>query len=380
VPAGVVRATPEQELARLLTCTEAMRASTADRIGELFTRSSKTELVRVLDVQRILPLAQRRLAAIGLELPDPGGELNRFTALVRGRALAQQVVTAELLDALEAAGIRALPLKGPYLGEWLYGDPGLRGSTDIDLLVGPGSLATAVEVAVARGYRPLDPPSGTPGLPLVHQVLEHPELPILELHHRVHWHADRFSAELLRDAAGSPLRPSAVHELTALLLHYARDGLSGLRLASDVAAVWDSRAYELSPGALGAVARRHAKLARALATTAIAAERLVGLPGRWLLGDAVGMAAPRVIAFGNWALSESSNQARANAHLFDLLLSPRTDLAGALRRTMLRPGDPPGIQAEHALRQARRFALAAWRRRGGRRPVPPWPSSADAAS
>jgi Uncharacterised nucleotidyltransferase len=60
----------------------------------------------------------------------------------------------QVLQALEAAGIRALAYKGPALAAALYGDVALREMSDLDILVDPASLAAAREVLLSLGYRP----------------------------------------------------------------------------------------------------------------------------------------------------------------------------------------------------------------------------------
>jgi hypothetical protein len=60
----------------------------------------------------------------------------------------------QVLQALEATGIRALAYKGPVLAAALYGDVALREMSDLDILVDPASLAAAREVLLSLGYRP----------------------------------------------------------------------------------------------------------------------------------------------------------------------------------------------------------------------------------
>ena len=74
---------------------------------------------------------------------------------------------------LADAGIRCTPLKGPLLGEAIYGDPGRRLSSDIDLLVAPEQLQAAVEVVRGLGYGAPTDHVGADGLPLLHFVLVH---------------------------------------------------------------------------------------------------------------------------------------------------------------------------------------------------------------
>ena len=60
---------------------------------------------------------------------------------------------AQALDALDAAGVDALLLKGPALARILYSEGETRGYSDIDLLVGPGDLARAAPGLESIGYR-----------------------------------------------------------------------------------------------------------------------------------------------------------------------------------------------------------------------------------
>jgi hypothetical protein len=61
---------------------------------------------------------------------------------------------ARLLAVLDEAGIPAIPLKGVALAEALYGDPGLRVFSDIDILVPAKNFADAFRLFRSSGYRP----------------------------------------------------------------------------------------------------------------------------------------------------------------------------------------------------------------------------------
>ena len=61
---------------------------------------------------------------------------------------------AILLDRLAAAGVAAVPLKGPVLGLLLYGDLSLRPFRDIDFLIRESDIMPALAVVTALGYRP----------------------------------------------------------------------------------------------------------------------------------------------------------------------------------------------------------------------------------
>lgn len=58
----------------------------------------------------------------------------------------------EILDALDRAGIAALPFKGPVLAETYYGDPGLRTYRDLDFLVAKQDRQATTEILCGLGY------------------------------------------------------------------------------------------------------------------------------------------------------------------------------------------------------------------------------------
>ncbi len=65
----------------------------------------------------------------------------------------------ELTSTLQAAGIVVIALKGAFLTEVVYRNPGVRPMVDLDLLAPPERLQQAAEILAASGYRasrPLD--------------------------------------------------------------------------------------------------------------------------------------------------------------------------------------------------------------------------------
>jgi hypothetical protein len=62
---------------------------------------------------------------------------------------------APVLDALAAAGVRVMLLKGAALALTVYETPGLRPIGDVDLLVDPGQAPAAVDLLAAHRWRPL---------------------------------------------------------------------------------------------------------------------------------------------------------------------------------------------------------------------------------
>lgn len=59
-----------------------------------------------------------------------------------------------ILEALRAAGVRALAYKGPALATALYGDITLREMSDLDILIDRASFPAAREVLMGLGYQP----------------------------------------------------------------------------------------------------------------------------------------------------------------------------------------------------------------------------------
>jgi len=70
--------------------------------------------------------------------PAPLEALKSLYLASTQRALRMTRQLVLVLAALESAGIRMLPLKGPVLSQSAFGDPSLRHFVDLDVLVRPG--------------------------------------------------------------------------------------------------------------------------------------------------------------------------------------------------------------------------------------------------
>lgn len=149
----------------------------------------------------------------------------------------RQHVLKSVSEALAAAGIRVLLLKGLAFGTWLYASPYLRESADIDLYF--SSRADAEQAAVALrplGYSLAFVPSGTAHEMTARAAWGATELPEIDLH----WalvdtlvYASAFDFQALWDGSISmPMlvgvrRLGLVHSLAHACLHRAHDlGLS----------------------------------------------------------------------------------------------------------------------------------------------------------
>jgi hypothetical protein len=377
--AGSHTVSQEHELALLLVGTRAARAGRVERIRELAARMDYDVLETLMREQGMLTLIGQRLREVANDaLPDSfQRRLDEYEAAARQQGLYQQMLTIRLIAALEEEAIRVLPLKGPLLGERLYGDVGARVSADVDLLVGKEELAHAVEVLIGLGYEPHPYASGGARRPVLHERLVHASLPEVEMHWRVHWYEERFSADLLAKAAADGegwLVAQPTDELVQLLLIYARDGFAGLRLPADLAAWWDRYGHELDSDGLVRVTERNRAIERTLATATQMAERLVGLPARSLLpGSVLSLASRRAMRLANWSLQGREGQISANVSLVDWALSPPGHLRDLVRRHLIisredlltrwpeaRSSSARMLRARtlHALRVIGRYAIA----------------------
>jgi hypothetical protein len=326
----------------------ARRERMAGQVVQLARELDWRQLSSSLRRRRLLPLLGPRIVELAQGQAEERFVAEVQDALERGRrhGALLQLLAGRVKDALAEAGIHSSALKGPLLGEAIYGDPGRRPSADVDLLVAPDRLDAAVQIVRELGYgRPSDHVQAS-GLPTLHFALAHErgELPPIELHWRVHWYEHSFARERLLPAMLNPpegWRPAPADELASLLLFYARDGFVDLRLAADLSAWWDTFGARLQPGSLDALVRAYPALARALRAASRAAERVVGIPANRIFEHlprqrmrerlAVRLANP------NPKSSDSVPQLNADMGLIDALLMPRGEAGAFVRRQLLPP-------------------------------------------
>lgn len=349
----------EQRIIALSAATAACREETGERVREQMAGVDWSLLTGLLQNQRLLPtLGPRILELAGAAAPE---ELEVAVAgaieAVRRQDALLQLISAMTMEALGDAGIPSAGLKGPALGEALYGEAGRRHSSDIDLLVAPEHLGRAVEVVRGLGYaKPLDHVDAS-GLPLLHFALVHErgELPPVELHWRVHWYETRFARERLLAPSGEGTngwRPEPADELTALLLFYARDGFTGLRQATDLGAWWDAFGAGLHPAALAESARAYPALAPALAAALKVAKQTVRFPAERAIGGdfTLGARGRMATRLANTHPYGSEAQLFAEIGLIDGLLTPRQGLRAFVRRQIAPPVEVIREHAEKAHR------------------------------
>src|SRR5574337_200854 len=111
-------------------------------------------ILQQAQAHEVFPLLYRNLLTPGCPgVPaDTRATLDRLykTNAIRNLLLAREL--ARLLQALSAAGIPVVPLKGVALTESLYGDLGLRPCADIDILVPRQMAPKAFDLLLTSGY------------------------------------------------------------------------------------------------------------------------------------------------------------------------------------------------------------------------------------
>lgn len=107
----------------------------------------------------VTPIVYRalRVTPAGLVPPDVLAALRRFHLENARRCLLLTGWLHRVVEGLAAAGVQAVPYKGPVLAALAYGNIASRQAGDLDLLIDPGNLATAKQALRGDGFRPQTP-------------------------------------------------------------------------------------------------------------------------------------------------------------------------------------------------------------------------------
>ena len=170
------------------------------------------ELLSALTEQWVVPLVFQRVAGSPSYVRPPTWVYEQLRGAYhesRLRALRAEAQLREMLGVFHDADCRVLVLKGIALGYAVYGDPAVRISRDIDVLVRPEDVESAEEILERLGYRCAEKRH----LPLVEEfhfqeTFLHPRGPAyypVELHWDINFHA-----RVLRDGSGNDLFERAV--------------------------------------------------------------------------------------------------------------------------------------------------------------------------
>ncbi len=111
-------------------------------------------LYRLARRHSVLPLVYYQLNQLDANIPE--ADFSRFRNNYRDNAARNSFLSAELcrlLNALETAGIEAVPYKGPALASYAYGNLALRRFVDLDILTRKSDVLQAKAVLEAQGYK-----------------------------------------------------------------------------------------------------------------------------------------------------------------------------------------------------------------------------------
>lgn len=112
------------------------------------------QVAELADGHGVTPHLHRRIESLR-EVEVPASVQSQLTTRTRSIARRNLRFVDELhsvLELLSDAGVRALPFKGPVLASFAYGDLSARAFGDLDLLVHPDDISTAVDRLEERGY------------------------------------------------------------------------------------------------------------------------------------------------------------------------------------------------------------------------------------
>jgi hypothetical protein len=207
--------------------------------------------LRLAQAQEVVPLVHANLQRLGfLDAPPEvreALEAGRRAVAARNALLAREQV--HVLRVLSAAGLAAIPMKGVSLAQALYGDPGLRDCSDIDVLVGRDRAREALRILRGLGYESEFSERFFEALLLrghIEYTLRrraHGFEYVLDLHWGIGWsaRADRRAAAALWAESRRVTRDDVeMHvmtpewELLALIVHAARHGWQPIKWLVDV--------------------------------------------------------------------------------------------------------------------------------------------------
>ena len=211
------------------------------RTGLLYEGASP-DLIRRADAHGVLPLLAWRCRGASAQLPRDLEQQLKATiahAVAWEAWKAAELVT--LLDAVRAAGVEAMVIKGAALARQVYREPWLRPHGDVDLLVRHASLPRVADTLLSLGYVQETTIDGSHVMQQAHfgrtdgQGVRH----AVDVHWRIanpHAFAHALDFEELRadasriNSCGGVLAPCAMHALLLALVHRAAHHYDNHRL------------------------------------------------------------------------------------------------------------------------------------------------------
>jgi hypothetical protein len=221
----------------------------AAHIADRFAHLDWNRFVELAGHHRLYPTAYLKLRQLK-ELQIPRFALQALGSDTRSNTIHMLRLSAEMervSSVLLNAGIRALVLKGPVLASSLYGDPALRPSSDLDILIPLDAVGRVERLLSTYGYT-----KGDSGYRTIlsdwkwrhhHATYVHEDRPVkLEIHWRLHPGPGKEPGfdelwERRRESPGAvdPIYYLGQEDLFLFLaLHGARHGWSRLRWLADI--------------------------------------------------------------------------------------------------------------------------------------------------
>ncbi len=221
-----------------------IRETTAGPLDWDFVLSEATE-------NSVGPLLDLNLRAVVPEYV-PAGVSERLKVTCRANTVRCLFLAAELhkiLELFRAAGIVAIPYKGPVLAEQAYGNLTLRDFDDLDIVVPQRDLTKAHEVMLGLGYQGrfpwiLSQDSRTALVPGEYNYRDEKRRAVVELHTELtlrHFPVapdiDQFAQRLVKVMVAGQEVPTFAPEdlLSALCVHGSKDFWERISWIADVA-------------------------------------------------------------------------------------------------------------------------------------------------
>lgn len=139
----------------LVFCARGRNGDTDRRLSRLLSgRIDWENFLKLVAYHGLSPRAYRRLKGFEVQIPaDVYQRLHQGYLASVANNLRLSHWMDKVLSGFHREGIQVIPLKGIYLAEALYGDIGLRPSSDIDLLVREEDLGRVQNLLQMLGYR-----------------------------------------------------------------------------------------------------------------------------------------------------------------------------------------------------------------------------------
>ena len=223
---------------------ERIREITAGPLDWDFVLSEATE-------NSVGPLLEMNLRAV-VANAAPAAAMERLKVTCRANTVRCLFLAAELhkiLELFRAAGIVAIPYKGPVLAEQAYGNLTLRDFDDLDIILPQCDLQKAHEVMLGLGYQArfpwiLSKDSKTALVPGEYNYRDEKRRAVVELHTELtlrHFpvvpHIDRFAQRTVKVMVAGQEVPTLAPEdlLSALCVHGSKDFWERISWIADVA-------------------------------------------------------------------------------------------------------------------------------------------------